>query len=147
MPPIIVVDEKDQGNGVPGGLIVKIEKPYGFITPKPINITTDKTSWTYDVQIHQSDYHLANGTRTAEIPLASGYHTVSVSHIVNIEHDECSSSKQSSVGSSHHTGMSGTMATDLTSDYLILCIRRIIHHSVYHFAIHKELYQNLSLVS
>jgi len=33
-------------------LIVKIEKPYGFITPKPINITIDKTSWTYDVKIH-----------------------------------------------------------------------------------------------
>lgn len=84
LPPITVADKKDQANGVTGGLIVKIEKPYGFITPKPINITIDKTSWTYDVKIHQSDYHLANGSRTAEIPLASGYHAVSVSHIVNI---------------------------------------------------------------
>lgn len=80
LPPITVVDKKDQANSVPGELIVRIEKPYGFITSTPINITIDEASWTNDAKY----YHLINGNRTAEIPLTSGYHTVSVSPVLNI---------------------------------------------------------------
>jgi hypothetical protein len=73
LPPITVVDKQDKTNKT-GRLVVEIEKPYGIIAPTPINITIDKASWI----------HLVNGSRTVEIPLASGYHTVSVSHVVNI---------------------------------------------------------------
>jgi hypothetical protein len=84
LPPITVIDKANQASRIEGRLIVEIEKPYGIITPTPINVTIDNASWRYDAKY----YHLVNGSRTVEIPLASGYHTVSVSHIVNIVPDK-----------------------------------------------------------
>jgi hypothetical protein len=84
LPPITVVDKEDQTSKIQGRLILEIEKPYGIITPTPINITIDKASWSYDPK----HYHLVNGSRTLEAPLPSGLHTASVSHIVNIVPDK-----------------------------------------------------------
>jgi hypothetical protein len=84
LPPLTVVAKENQASRIEGRLILEIEKPYGIITPTPINMTIDNASWTFDTK----HYHLVNGSRTVEIPLASGYHTVSVSHIVNIVPDK-----------------------------------------------------------
>lgn len=80
LPPITVVDKGNQTSKVAGRLIVEIEKPYGIVSPTPINITIDKANSSYYVK----QYHLVNGSRTVEIPLTSGYHSVSVPYIVNI---------------------------------------------------------------
>ncbi|HXX97234.1 MAG TPA: hypothetical protein VEL11_08990 [Candidatus Bathyarchaeia archaeon] len=81
LPPITVVDKGNQTSKAAGELIVEIEKPYGIISPTPINVTIDRAqSSSYSTK----QYHLVNGSRTVEIPLASGYHTAIVSHIVNI---------------------------------------------------------------
>ena len=80
LPPITAVDEGDQTSKLAGRLIVEIQKPYGFISPTPINITINKATRSYD----PIQYHLVNDSRTVEIPLPSGYHTIGVSHVVNI---------------------------------------------------------------
>lgn len=80
LPSITVVDKENQTSKIEGRLIVEIEKPYGIITPTPINITIDQSSWTYDAK----HYHLVNGSRMVEVSLPSGYHTVSICNIVNI---------------------------------------------------------------
>lgn len=54
LPPITVVDKENQTSKVIGRLIVEIEKPYGIITPTPINMTIDKSSLTYDPTIRFS---------------------------------------------------------------------------------------------
>lgn len=80
LPPITAVDEGNQTSKLAGRLIVEIQKPYGIISPTPINITINKATRSYDPK----QYHLVNGSRTVEIPLPSGYHTISVSHVLNI---------------------------------------------------------------
>src|SRR5215469_11171965 len=80
LPPITVVDKQDKTNKTAGRMVVEIEKPYRIIPPTPINITIDNASRSYDPKY----YHLVNGSRTVEIPLVSGFHTVSISPVVNI---------------------------------------------------------------
>lgn len=94
LPPMLVTHIVDQANSKEGRLIVEVEEPYGIIRAIPVTIgnvitpshtcnsnPTNKTSNPH----HPNPFKVFNITRSSEIRLIYGNHTVSVPRVVNID--------------------------------------------------------------